>query len=134
MTSQNANLPGIAIKPELAEAQRVADLAAAVSGATEDRVDATTPTTIPSVQRAADRALKIRYFGSKELNPDRYGTDFKKIADEVLAHLAATPGARLKVRVDIEAPTPSGFDASKVRTILENANALKFEQSEFEER
>jgi predicted AAA+ superfamily ATPase len=77
---------------------------------------------------------KTRYFASKKLSPDRYGTDFKKIVDEVLAHLAATDGVALTVRVEVHAEAPGGFDTSKIRTVSENARTLKFEESEFEER
>lgn len=76
--------------------------------------------------------LKKRFFGTKELNPDLYAVDFKKVADEVLAHLR-TAGVHLTVRVEIEATSTTGFDEAKVRTVSENANTLKFEQSGFED-
>jgi len=74
-----------------------------------------------------------RFFGSKELNAERYALDFKKVAEEVLAHLAAAPGAKLTVRIEIEATSDQGFDEAKVRTVSENAKTLKFQQSGFEE-
>ena len=76
---------------------------------------------------------KTRFFGSKRLQADRYATDFKKLADEVLGPLGATPGVTLQVTIEIEATAPDGFDDSKVRTVAENAATLKFEQSGFEE-
>ena len=76
---------------------------------------------------------KTRFFGSKRLQADRYATDFKKLADEVLGPLGATPGVTLQVTIEIEATAPDGFDDSKVRTVAENATTLKFEQSGFEE-
>jgi hypothetical protein len=76
---------------------------------------------------------KTRFFGSKELNPERYAVDFKRIADEVLVHLAAHQGARLSVRIEIEATADDGFEDSRVRTVSENAANLKFDQSAFEE-
>jgi len=54
------------------------------------------------------------------------------VADEVLAHLR-TEGVHLTVRVEIEATSTTGFDETKVRTVSENANTLKFEQSGFED-
>jgi len=56
-----------------------------------------------------------------------------KVADEVLAHLAAAPGSRLTVRVEIEATSEQGFDGARRCTVSENAKTLKFEQSAFEE-
>jgi hypothetical protein len=75
---------------------------------------------------------KTRYFGSKELSSDRYVLDFKRISDEVLAHLGVD-GIELKVRIDIEAVSAEGFDETKVRTVSENATTLGFSSSGFEE-
>ena len=76
---------------------------------------------------------KTRFFGSKRLQADRYASDFKKLADEVLGPLGATPGVTLNVTIEIEATTDGGFDDAKIRTVSENATTLKFEQSGFEE-
>jgi hypothetical protein len=76
---------------------------------------------------------KTRFFGSKRLQADRYASDFKKLADEVLGPLGATPGVTLNVTIEIEATTTGGFDDAKVRTVSENATTLRFEQSGFEE-
>ncbi len=76
---------------------------------------------------------KTRYFGSKRLQPDRYASDFKKLADEVLGPLGTTPGVTLNVTIEIEATAPNGFDDGKVRTVSENATTLKFEQTGFED-
>jgi hypothetical protein len=57
----------------------------------------------------------------------------KKLADEVLGPLGATPGVTLNVTIEIEATTTAGFDDAKVRTVSENAATLKFEQRGFEE-
>ncbi|WP_454697854.1 DUF499 domain-containing protein [Arthrobacter humicola] len=76
---------------------------------------------------------KKRFFGSKVLSSDRYALDFKKITDEVLSHIASMPGTELTVTIEIEATHSSGFDENKVRTVSENANTLKFDQSGFEE-
>ena len=68
----------------------------------------------------------------KELDPDSYARDFKRITDEIMVHLGATSGVRLRVSLEIEAETEDGFDESKVRVVGENARTLKFEQSGFE--
>ncbi|MFF5230215.1 Swt1 family HEPN domain-containing protein [Dactylosporangium sp. NPDC000521] len=73
------------------------------------------------------------FFGSKTLDPAHYGLDFKRLMDEVIQHLAGTPGVDLKVRVEIEATTSLGFSEFRVRTISENSSALKFDQAGFEE-
>jgi len=73
----------------------------------------------------------IRYYGVKHLRSERLAVDFKDIAEEILAHLRGR-GTNLQVRIEIEATNPDGFDESVVRTVRENANTLKFEQSGFE--
>lgn len=132
------------VQPSRAKAQRAAESAA--ESMTEprpqpdDAQDAETGREAPGarsgVQGTAETSQppkKTRFFGSKELDQQRYAVDFKKVAEEVLAHLAATPGANLSVRIEIEATTPQGFDETKIRTVSENARTLKFEQSDFEE-
>lgn len=67
-----------------------------------------------------------RFFGSKQLDPARYAVDFQKIADEVIAHLAAAEGVTVNVTIEIEATTTEGFDDARIRTVKENATTLKF--------
>lgn len=50
----------------------------------------------------------------------------------MLAHLGATDGVKLTVRLEIEAEAPIGFDDAQVRTASENATTLKFEANGFE--
>lgn len=125
------------VQPSVATAQRSAELdetspnkpegePSEHEGATKGGLSGLAPAT-------PEKPKTTRFFGSKELNPERYALDFKKVADEVLAHLSAAPGANLTVRVDIEATSAQGFDETKVRTVSENAKTLKFDQSGFEE-
>ncbi len=76
--------------------------------------------------------MKTRFFGSTTLNPDFYARDFGRITSEVIQYLAAVDGVELEVRLVITAVAKNGFDEAKVRTIGENAQRLKFEQSGFE--
>ena len=125
------------VRPDRAKAQRAAELPAdhppsspetgAVAGM------GTSPTKSAGPELATARPSKTRFFGSKRLQADRYASDFKKLADEVLGPLGATPGVTLNVTIEIEATTSDGFDDAKVRTVSENATTLKFEQSGFEE-
>lgn len=132
------------VKPELAEAQMLAEQPRRVDslvepvetvGAGVDGLNQPEPDGGPARPdlRFATARAKVRFFGAKELSPDRYAMDFKKVVDEVLAHLAGTPGVQLSVRIEIEATSPSGFDEGKVRTVSENARTLRFTESGFEE-
>lgn len=74
---------------------------------------------------------KTRFYGVKTLSPDKIALDFKNVADEVIAHFRDA-GTVLMVKIEIEASDASGFDESRIRTVSENAETLKFDQSGFE--
>jgi hypothetical protein len=122
------------VQPDPAKAQRAAELP--VDEAAPDA----RPHPDPGSDSEHDRDTqspqppgRTRFFGSKRLQADRYATDFKKLADEILSPLGTTPGVTLNVTIEIEATTSDGFDDAKVRTVSENAATLNFEQSGFEE-
>jgi hypothetical protein len=66
------------------------------------------------------------------LDPLRVGRDARRLAEEVLTHLAALPGSKLRVSVEIEAEMPEGAPEHVQRTVSENARVLKFETQGFE--
>jgi hypothetical protein len=66
------------------------------------------------------------------LDPNRVGRDAGRIADEILSHLAALPGAKLSVTMEIEAEAPEGAPEHVQRTVSENAGVLKFDSHGFE--
>lgn len=74
----------------------------------------------------------VPFLRGQGTSPDRYAGDFAKLAQEVVAQLAAVEGVQLEVRVEITARTPGGFDEAKVRTVRENAAVLKFDDAGFE--
>jgi predicted AAA+ superfamily ATPase len=73
-----------------------------------------------------------RYFATAEIGADRAMRDFGNIADAVLAHLITQRGARVRVRLEIDAELPSGFTPEVIRVVTEHANTLKFTQQGFE--
>lgn len=81
---------------------------------------------------AVERSQPTRFFGSVELASGMYGKDFNTLAKEVLDRLAGT-GAEVRITIDVEAVLPDGFEESDIRTISENAQTLKFDQSGFEQ-
>jgi hypothetical protein len=120
------------VRPERAAAQRASEVPA------DEAPARPSPDADPAVGSKPDGGPeppgRTRFFGSKRLQAERYASDFKKLADEILGPLGSTPGVTLNVTVEIEATTPDGFDDAKVRTVSENAATLKFEQGGFEER
>jgi hypothetical protein len=59
--------------------------------------------------------------------------DADQIAAEVVQHLVALVDAAVEVKLEISADVPSGVPDEVVRTVIENAKTLKFEQHGFEE-
>lgn len=77
--------------------------------------------------------LKKRFFGNIELDPVRAKYDFGQIADEVLQHFVERADTKVKITIEIQAESATGFNDSVQRTVRENSKALKFKNSEFEE-
>lgn len=64
--------------------------------------------------------------------PTRVGRDARRIAKEVIAHLAGLVGAKETVLIEIGAEVPSGVPDQVVRTVTENSRTLKFSSQGFE--
>ena len=73
-----------------------------------------------------------RFHGTVTLDPTRVGRDASRIADEVIAHLAAPVGAVVTVTLEIEASLPDGASEQVVRTVTENGRTLRFTSQGFE--
>jgi hypothetical protein len=54
------------------------------------------------------------------------GRDAGKVSEEVIAHLAALPGAEVSVTLEIEVRLLGGASEQTVRTVTENARTLRF--------
>lgn len=78
---------------------------------------------------------KRRFYGSVEVGMVRPVKEFEKILTEVIQHLQATPRAKVKLTIEIEAEAPDGFEDADVAVIRDNARDLKFkaENTSFEE-
>jgi len=129
----------LVVKPDVAATQRAADLgqqsATKSSGSEESSTDQgaqSTGSESGSSGAAATVSKPNRFFGSTELDATRLGRDAGRVTEEVLSHLTALKGAKVTVRIEIEAVVPSGIDASVMRTIGENCRTLKFESFDFE--
>jgi len=74
-----------------------------------------------------------RFYGNVRLKLSSVGGDAGRINEEIIQHLSLLEGAKVKVHLEIEADLPDGAPDNVVRTVVENCNALKFENSGFEE-
>jgi hypothetical protein len=86
----------------------------------------------PSVP-AAGEARATRFHGTIVLDSIAPGGDAAKVAEHVLKHLNALPGAVVRCELDIEVEVPAGVPDDVRRTVSENAAVLKFRQHAFEE-
>jgi hypothetical protein len=90
------------------------------------------PDGTPTPPGPAGPTRPTTFVGSVKIDGARVGRDAARIADEVLAHLAALPGAELKVTLEVHVLVAQGVTEDVVRVVSENANALKFDHASFE--
>jgi uncharacterized protein len=67
-----------------------------------------------------------RFYGSVEIDMVRPVKSFDVILNSVILELQRTPGAKVKVALEIVAEAPSGFDDAEVGVVRDNAKQLKF--------
>jgi hypothetical protein len=134
------NSSGRLVKPEIALKQQEAETkASASSPATADGKGGIQSTEQKLSQTAGgapgprEVPKPRRYHGSVDLDPARVGRDAGRVADEVIAHLAALVGSSVRVTLEIQADIPTGASDSVVRTVTENSRTLKFLSYGFEE-
>jgi len=139
---------GLLVKPQVARAQMDRDAQAVVAASAEGRTvteaqnqgtsqSGAGPISVaeeswPTTQVPTEAPLPRRFHGTVKLDPERVGRDAGKIAEEVIAHLLVQKGARVSVTLEIHAELPEGAGESLVRTVTENAAALKFSHQGFE--
>lgn len=76
---------------------------------------------------------KTMFFGSVELDPIKAKLQFSDVAEEVLMLFTQKPGVKVRISVEIEAESPSGFDDGIQRAVRENCDQLKFKNRSFED-
>lgn len=76
-----------------------------------------------------------RFFGTVQVDPERYVRALNNLHQEVIERLAAAGDVELEISVEIRAVKKDGFPEGTVRTVSENARTLKFDPSSgFEDR
>ena len=90
-------------------------------------VEKSTTTTV------AASAKKRMFFGTVELDPVKAKLQFSDVAEEVILLFAQRQDVRVKISIEIEAESSSGFDESIQRSIRENCDQLKFKNRSFED-
>lgn len=80
----------------------------------------------------AGQAVKKQFYGSIELDPFLAKKQFADLVDEVVQQFTMRPGVKVKIAIEIQAESPTGFDDGLQRAVKENCNVLKFKNAEFE--
>jgi predicted AAA+ superfamily ATPase len=136
------NMPGLLVKPDAARRQldtetppgtggtgMTTEQSGISTGGTATATEGTTTTTPPEPVAAPKPR---RFHGSVTLDPTRVGRDASRVAEEVIAHIAALTGAQVTVTLEIEATVPDGAPEHVVRIVTENSRTLKFTSHGFE--
>jgi len=132
---------GLLVQPEVARRQidaesqpaaAVASVGGEVSTPGAQAAASFSPSTQQAVSDAAQPPRPRRFHGSVALDPLRAGADAGKIAEEVIAHLAALPGVRVQLTLEIEATAKDGVPETVQRIVNENCRTLKFRVCAFE--
>jgi len=55
------------------------------------------------------------------------------LVDEVVLQFTARPGVKVKIAIEIQVDSATGFDDGLQRAVKENCNVLRFKNAEFEE-
>ena len=102
----------------------------------EPKVSTGVPPAIPTPEPAALGPAKIgQFFGSVEIDMVRPIKALETIIEAIVMQLQHSPGAKVKLTLDIEATSPDGFSESDTSVVRDNARQLKFkpESTGFEE-
>jgi len=67
-----------------------------------------------------------RFYGSVEIDMNRPVKAFDTILNSVVTELQRSPGAKVKLTLEIEAEAPSGFNDADVGVVRDNTKQLKF--------
>jgi uncharacterized protein len=84
-----------------------------------------------SVSNAA-KPPKTQFYASIELDAIQAKKQFADLVDEVVLQFTQRPGVKVKIAIELEAESTSGFDENLQRTVKENCTVLRFKIAEFE--
>ncbi len=128
---------GLLVKPDIGEAQlekeRAEQDAKKKSSVTDDNTPAGNDVQPPQVNEPDPRTQKKTHFVAViETDAVRFFRNTDDVEKEILKHLNAKPGTKVKISIHIEAQNHDGFDTDTERTLRENGRTLGFQSVEFE--
>ena len=128
----------------VAELQRAAEEAARPKSARSDEYatggtaiplraeDSEKPTDFLLGKAPTPQSIKKQFYGSIELDPIQAKKQFADLVDEVILQFTSRPGVKVKIAIDIQAETATGFDDNVQRAVKENCKVLRFRNADFE--
>jgi hypothetical protein len=120
----HVNEVSVLVRPEIAEAQKP-EAPPVVEGGR--------PAPVPPESAPPTPARPTRFHGTLHLDPLKLSSSAGKVGDEVVQHLQGLLGSEVEITLEIVAKVADGVPEDVVRTVLENARVLKFENFGFEE-
>ena len=78
-------------------------------------------------------SAKKQFYASIDLDPIQAKRQFADVVDEVVQQFTLRPGVKVRIAIEIQAESPTGFDDGLQRAVKENCNVLRFKNAEFEE-
>ena len=81
---------------------------------------------------ATPQPVKKQFYGSIELDPIQAKKQFADLVDEVVQQFTIRPRVKVRIAIEIQAESATGFDDGLQRAVKENCNVLKFKDAEFE--
>lgn len=94
--------------------------------------DSPTPTQSPAGKAPTPQAIKKQFYASIELDPIQAKKQFADLVDEVILQFTSRPGVKVRIAIEIQAETATGFDDNVQRAVKENCKVLRFKNAEFE--
>jgi hypothetical protein len=119
---------GVLVRADVANQQAIAtseiqtgDTGGGPTSTTTTSSDPTSVTPPPQTP-----AKPHRFYGSVEIDMNRPVKAFDTILNSVVMELQRSPGAKVKLTLEIEAEAPSGFNDADVGVVRDNTKQLKF--------
>ena len=131
----SSDASGLVVSPDVARRQldQQAQARVSVAGLRGANGGAAEKVKYTETEQERERETRPRrFYGSVTLDPVRLSRDAGQIAEAIVQHLAGLVGAKVEVRLEVQAEIPDGAPDDVVRTVTENARTLKFDSHGFE--
>ena len=85
-----------------------------------------------SATESAPSVVRKHFYANIDLDPIQAKKQFADLVDEVVLQFTSRPGVKVKIAIEIQADSTTGFNDALQRSVKENCNVLRFRNAEFE--